>query len=132
MESLSEFLESGLSLAVYHGYERAYESREPDLRALVTYLSIHVAPNAPITLYDKYVGRAAALLMTLISPVRVLAGLISDGGRRVLDEAGIEWRAQSRAQFLMGAASDGMCKWEKLAAGKTAEELLRELGGVVR
>ena len=127
MFTKDQFLGSTASLVVYHGEEAAFESDASDLRGLVTYLGQTELGRNDVTIFDRYIGRAAALLMTLIKPIKVNTGTISEGGAAVLEEHTIPFEADEKVTYLMGVASEGMCRWEKMAVGKSSEELLTEL-----
>ena len=127
MYTLEQFRSCGLSLVIYHGDRVVFESPASDLRPLVEYLTLRLPTDEPITVFDKYIGRAAAGLMVLAGATRIFGLLISDGGVRVLEEAGIEYQAGERAEYLMGAASDEMRRWEKFSLERTPEQLLEQL-----
>jgi len=80
-----------------------------------------------LTVYDKYIGRASALLLTVLKPVFVYTPVISQFGREELEKAGIFYRADKEVKFLMGVASDALCNWEKLTIGMEAEDFIAEL-----
>ena len=60
--------------------------------------------------------------MAIIKPSKVYTPVISDGGREILDTFGIPFKADRQVKYLMGIASDEMCRWEKMTIGKTPEE----------
>ena len=133
LPSLDEFLRSGLSLAVYHDGALAYDSKRAALAPLLEYVVRQRAATGPapkrIVFFDKHIGRAAALLMTLVKPSRIYSGTISHAAISVFEERRIMFEADRIVEFLMDVASKDTCRWEKLAAGKTAEELLAILQG---
>lgn len=131
MHTLASFLETGLSLVVYHDGSVVFESSDSDLRPLVTFIRTHTAHDGEVVIFDKYVGRAAALLMELIRPHHVYAGVISESGGQALKESGIAFDAGREVKYLMDVASEGMCRWEKMAVGKMANEFLEELREIV-
>ncbi|MCK4632789.1 MAG: DUF1893 domain-containing protein [candidate division Zixibacteria bacterium] len=123
MFTKDQFLSSTASLIVFHGDEVAFESDDSDLRPLVAYLGQTELGRNDVTMFDRYVGRAAALLMSRIKPIKVNTGTISEGGAVVLDEHAIPFEAKEKVTYLMGVASQDMCRWEKMAVGKSSEEL---------
>ena len=127
MYTFDEFAKSEWSLVVCKEGTAFFRSKDSDLEPLVRYLAEHETNSENVTVYDKYTGRAAALLMALVMPDMVYTGTISDGGVEVLNEHNIRFQAGDRVRYLMGIASDGMCRWEKMAVGKTPLELLGEL-----
>ena len=131
MHTLASFLETGLSLVVYRDGQVVFESSDSDLRPLVTYIRTYGSDDGEVVIFDKYVGRAAALLMELIRPHHVYAGVISQSGAQALKESGIGFDAGREVKYLMDVASEGMCRWEKMAIGKIAEEFLAELRNII-
>jgi len=133
LPSLDEFIRSGLSLAVYHDGVLAYDSKRQALAPLLAYILKQRAATGPapkrIVVFDKHIGRAAALLMTLVNPSRIYAGNMSHAAIEVFEERRIMFEADRIVEFLMDVASKDTCRWEKLAAGKTAEGLLAILQG---
>jgi hypothetical protein len=127
MYSLEQFRNSQLSLVIYHEHEVAFESTASDLRSLVEYLVQVERHDRTVTIFDKYVGRAAASLMVLAKANRVFGLVVSAGGAEMLEQHGIPLVAGERVRYLMGTASEEMCRWEKLSLDKAPEELFREL-----
>lgn len=127
MYTLEQFKDSGLSLVILHGDQIAFESPGSDLRPLVEYLGQGNPTDESVTVFDKYIGRAAATLMSLAGAHQVHGLIVSEGGAQTLETAAISFTAEKRVEYLMGAASENMCRWEKFAASHTSEELLAEL-----
>lgn len=112
---------------IYHDADEVFRSNASDLRPLVEYILSNNQKDQTVTIFDKYIGRAAASLMLLAGASRVYGLVVSDNGAKLLAEQAIPFEAGERVQWLMGAASDNMCHWEKLSIGKTPDELLTEL-----
>ena len=127
MQTLEQFLQDGSSLVVYSAEAEIFRSDASDLTPLIEYVQTIGDRYAVVVIFDKYVGRAAALLMSLVKPSQVYVGVISEGGAAVLTEAGIAFEAAKQVTYLMDVASESMCRWEKLSLGKTAEEFRQVL-----
>ncbi len=127
MFTLEQFKDSKQSLVICHGDKIAFESPESALRPLVEYLEKRLLTDQPITMFDKCIGRAAASLMAMAGADRVHGLVVSDGGAQTLEDADISFQAEKRVEYLMGTASENMCRWEKFAVSHTPEELLAEL-----
>lgn len=122
MHSFDKFIKSKWSLVITAGEQVIFRSQAGGIKGLARFLKSGIPTEDDIVVYDKYVGRAAALLMVLIKPVKVYTPVISEGGKEVLDREGIPYKAQKTVKYLMGMASDEMCRWEKMCIGKTPEE----------
>ncbi len=130
LPSLEEFLAGTDSLAVYDSDgELIFRSDKSDLRPLIDLLRADAAKNCRqcLCVYDRYVGRAAALLLYRISPAKVITSVISKGGALTLKENEIVFEAGEQVEYLMGVASAGMCRWEKMAMGRSSDEFWKEL-----
>jgi len=125
--ALQEFLESGASLVAVQGERIVFRSESNDLRPLPELIIEQDMAEGGLLLFDKYVGRAAALLMTRLRPAKVFAGIISAGGAETLCRFEIEFEAGEEVEYLMGVASDGMCRFEKMALGKSPDEFWTEV-----
>ena len=125
--TLQEFLDSGASLVAVQDERIVFRSDSSDLRPLLELIIEHDTAEGGLLLFDKYVGRAAALLMTRLRPAKVFAGIISVGGAETLRRFGVEFEAGEKVKYLMGVASDGMCRFEKMALGKSPDEFWTEI-----
>jgi len=122
MYSFDKFITSKWSLVITAGEQVIFRSQAGGVKGLVRFLKSGASKEEDIVIYDKYVGRAAALLMVLILPVKVYTPVISEGGKEVLEKHRIPYKAHKTVKYLMGMASDEMCRWEKMCIGKTPEE----------
>ena len=123
MHTLEQFLAGGDSLNVYRGEEMIFSSESSDLKPLIDFIDSAEEMSGELTFFDKYVGRAAGLLMALVKPCMVYAGVISEGGAETLEKYDIPFEAGRRVKYLMGVASGDMCQWEKLSLGKDPQQL---------
>ncbi|RME19982.1 MAG: DUF1893 domain-containing protein [Candidatus Zixiibacteriota bacterium] len=116
--TLEDFVSSEWNLVATIDSRTVFSSDASDLIPLVELIEqFRGRAGCDLSIYDRYVGRAGALLMTPLRPKQVFAGTISDGGVAVLTRAGIPFTAGERVPYLMGKASEGMCRWERLSRG---------------
>lgn len=131
--TIREFKESGKSLLIMSQGKIVYESDLNALEPLLDFLrsnqNLIKSDNSDkeFLIFDKFVGRAAAFLMTFLSPKKVYAVTISQFGREVFDKYKIEYKFEDEVKYLMGVASDKMCKWEKLTVDMTPEDFWQYL-----
>lgn len=123
MHTLNQFKNSRWSLVVYCAERAVFRSEASDLRPLIRYVKQVGRKYNSVTVFDKYIGRAAALLLAMIEPDMVYVGTLSNGGAEALNQHRIKFHADNRVEYLMGIASEQMCQWEKLAIDKTPEQL---------
>ena len=75
--------------------------------------------------YDKVVGRAAALLLAYGKVKKVLTPLISRGGLLVLKRGGIKVEYKKMVKNILNSAGDDLCPMEKLSQGKNSVEFAK-------
>ena len=124
MYSFEQFKRSRWSLVALANGRVVYRSRGRALKPLTRLHRERQASWGDLTIYDEYVGRAAALLTVLLHPVAVHTPIVSEAGEAVLREHGVELHSDKRVKWLMGVASEGMCEWEKLSMEHTPESFL--------
>lgn len=122
MLTLNEFAQGDRNFVVVVDGKEVFSSTRSDLIPILDYLDSERTGHKDAVLFDRYIGRAAALLMTMLKPAMICTPVISKGGRAVFEEFQIAFEATEMVEYLMGVASDGMCRWEKLAQGKSPSE----------
>lgn len=119
MYTLTKFAKSKWSLVIYKDNRLVFKSQAKALKPLIRYLKQSSPPKSKVMVFDKYVGRAAALLLSIVKPLKVYTVVISRGGRLALRSSKISFEAKKQVEYFMDVVSDDMCQWEKLAQKKT-------------
>ncbi|RKX22833.1 MAG: hypothetical protein DRP35_00990 [Candidatus Zixiibacteriota bacterium] len=122
MISLEEFTNLKESLIIFQNEEIIFSSFDSDIIPLVKFLGQKKELSGKIIIFDKYVGRAAGLLMTKTSPSFIYTPMISENAVNLFIEYEIDFEATKIVKYLMGEASNEMCQWEKLSIGKCPDE----------
>ena len=99
----------GLTCILQQG-ERVLTSTQRGVAPLVAWLD---AGEAGCIAADKVVGRAAAFLYVLLGVRAVFAGVMSEGGRRVLSAHGIHAEYGALCDVIINRAGTGMCPMEE-------------------
>ena len=99
----------GLTCILQQG-ERVLTSTQLGVAPLVAWLD---AGEAGCIAADKVVGRAAAFLYVLLGVRAVFAGVMSEGGRRVLSAHGIHAEYGALCDVIINRAGTGMCPMEE-------------------
>lgn len=123
-QRLEYFLEKKYSFVLVADGEIVYKSKLEGLVPLVSCLSNHRQQMQGAVIYDKIVGRAAALLLVLGGVKKVLTPLISHGALAHLRKNGVVVEYGKVVENISNRAGTDMCPMEKLSAGKSAEEFL--------
>jgi hypothetical protein len=121
-ELFSEFLRSGDTLRVYRQERLVFTSGKPRLLSLLEYARRFTPHERDITVFDRVVGNAAALLLSKISCREVYSPLGSDLARKTLQRHGISYHFTETVPFIKNQRREDMCPMEKLSLGKAPEE----------
>lgn len=127
MYTLEQFERSRWSFVVLSRGKIFFRSKASDLRPILRYLKRFGPKRKKVFIFDKIVGRAAALLFVLIQPERVFASVLSERGEAVLRKHGITAEARKLVDRIMAVSSPSLCQWEKLSQGQTAESFFKLL-----
>ena len=119
---LSEFLVSSDTLRVYSKDKLIFTSNKDGLLSLLEYTSKFPQRRGGITVFDRIVGNAAALLLTRISCREVYSPLASEPAVKTLRHFGISYHFTEIVPHIRGRGQESMCPMEKLSLDKNPEE----------
>jgi hypothetical protein len=117
-----EFVKSPDTVRVFKGEKLIFSSREPRLLPLLEYARRFAPYEKGVTVCDRVVGNAAALLLKKILCGEVYSPLGSEAAIKTLDSFGIKYHFTAVVDCIMDDTRQNMCPMEKMAMGKTAEE----------
>jgi hypothetical protein len=126
-ELFADFLGSADSLRVYHGDSLVFCSEKDGLLPLLEYATTVSRDYTGVVVFDKVVGRAAALLCIKVGSRAVYSPLGSELAARVLDEYGVKYRLERLVPFITAADGSDMCPMERLSLDKEPEEFYQVL-----
>jgi hypothetical protein len=118
----SEFLASGDTLWVYGRGKLIFTSSEAGIRSLLDYASRLAPYQEGVTVFDRVVGNAAALLLSKVSCREVYSPLGSWLAQETLRRFGIDYHFTETVTRIQNRSRDDMCPMEKLSQGKEPEE----------
>ena len=128
MMDLKYFIDKKLAFALIKGGKVIYKSKKQRLAPLIFCLKKHKAQMRGATVFDKVVGRAAALLLIYGGVKKVMTPLISRGALIVLARGGAEIEYKKIVKRILNAAGEGLCPMEKMSRKKSPKELAKILG----
>lgn len=123
----TEFLESKDTFRIYKGNRLVFASQKDKLVPMVEYIESRAPYITDVTVYDRIVGNAAALLLKTIRCRSVFSELGSENAIRTLKSAGIKYRFNKTVDCIMNDSGKDMCPMERLSLGKTPDEFLSAL-----
>jgi len=117
-----EFLVSNDKLRVYSGDRLIFTSSRDGLLSLLEYIDKFSPYEKDVTVFDRLVGNAAALLLKRIFCGEVYSPLASELAVKTLRRFGIGYHFTEIVPYIRGRSQEDMCPMEKLSLGKNAEE----------
>lgn len=116
-----EFITSKNTLHVYKGDKLIFTSDKDRLLPLIEYIDKFASQHHNVVIFDKIVGRAAALLCIKANCQEVFSPLGSQLAIEVLEKYGIKYHL-TRTVPCIQTPEEKMCPMEALSIGKAPEE----------
>ena len=121
----SEFRRSQDTVRIYLSDKLLFRSTEKGIRPLLAYLQeFHPYPEG-ITVFDRVVGNAAAMLLKKAACRKVYSIVGSEIAAETLKRLGIAHSFLKVVPFIINRAGDGMCPFEKASIGKSPDEFYK-------
>jgi hypothetical protein len=126
-----EFVAGSNTLRVYKGNKLIFASDKDRLLPLIEYLEKSGPRHRGVVIFDKILGRAAALLCIKANCREVWSPLGSRLATEVLGKRGIKYHLTSTVPCIQKPDQTEMCPMEALSIGKEPEEFYRLIKGVL-
>jgi hypothetical protein len=123
----NKFVASCDSLQVYEGSKLIFVSNKDRLLPLMEYIGSFSPFHQQVTIFDKIVGNAAALLSVKANCREVYSPLGSQLAIRTLDKYGIIYHFTEIVPYVKQPDGVNMCPMEKLSIDKEPEEFHEEV-----
>jgi hypothetical protein len=121
----SAFLDSGETFRIYLDEELLFSSEKDRLLPVMEYLDEYGPSEEPVTIFDKVMGNAAALLAVIVKCSAVYSPLGSELAIETLESNGIAYHLNKVVPYIMRPDGKDMCPMEKLSIDKTPDEFYR-------
>ncbi len=132
IKSLESWLARGYGLVVVFRDKVVYKSKEHGLKSLFKLIKADPDKLKGAIVFDKRVGRAAALLFVLGQVAEIVTAKLSRPAQAVLVENKIKFMAREIVDNILNDAGNDICPFERLAQGKNPpgfyQHLLRRDG----
>lgn len=122
MNLFNEFLAGGDTLQVYEGNRLIFASSKDRLLPLMEYIADFGPYHQKVTIFDKIMGNAAALLAVKVNCREVYSPLGSQLAIKTLEKYGIKYHLVEIVPFIQKPDRREMCPMEKLSIDKEPEE----------
>jgi hypothetical protein len=123
----NSFLASDDTLRIYDGDTLVFSSAKERLLPLMEYIATGTGDRNRVTIFDKVMGNAAALLSVKVNAGEVFSPLGSELAVSTLEKYGIRHHLENTVPFILRADGVRMCPMEELSIGKTPGEFYTTL-----
>ncbi len=122
MPLFNEFLVSADSLRVYQDSQLLFSSSKDGLLPLLEYIERLAPSRRGVTVFDKIMGNASALLSVEANCKEIFSPLGSQLAVKTLEEYGIKYHITKIVPYIQQPNGEDMCPMEKLSLDKEPEE----------
>ncbi len=125
----SAFLASDDTLRIYQDETLVFSSEKDRLLPLMEFIVLQQKDSVqqPVTIFDRIMGNAAALLAVKVNCREVYSPLGSELAVRTLERYGIEYHLSEIVPYIQRPDGKGICPMEQLSINKEPEEFYREM-----
>ena len=121
------FISTDDTLHIYDGDKLVFSSKKERLLPLIEYITNVGAARNPVTIFDRVMGNAAALLSVKANSREVFSPLGSEIAINTLDKYEIAYHLAETVPFILRPDGVRMCPMEELSIGKEPDEFYLEL-----
>ena len=121
------FLKSEDTLWVSRANDLIFQSRKKGIEPLIDYITQHSPCKDKVTVCDRVVGNAAALLLEMACCRMLYASIGSEIAIETLKQFGISPRLLKVVPCIINRKGDGMCPFEKASIGKSPDEFFSNI-----
>jgi hypothetical protein len=121
-EKFEEFLKSQDTIRDYQGEKLLFSSQAEGLLPLMGYAAKFAPNKKDVTVFDRGVGNAAALLLKKALCKEVYSQLDSESAIQAPESFGIKNHFNEVMPCIQDDSRQNLCPMEKMSLGKTAEE----------
>ncbi len=127
----NRFLTGSDTLQVYKGSKLLFASNKDRLLPLLEYIN-RFAHYHQVVIFDKIMGRAAALLAVKASCREVYSPLGSQLAIKTLDKYHIKYHLTKTVPCIQKPNGEDMCPMEKLSMNREPEEFYELIGNAIK
>lgn len=109
MNLIDELKANNYALIASNGYH----SIESGIKPIINKLNDDICYFKGLTVADKIVGKASAMLLVLSGVKEVNAVVLSKAGKSILDKHNIEYTYEELSEYIINRKGDGMCPMEE-------------------
>ncbi len=119
------FLKSSFELKILSGKKLIFISKKRGVQGLVKFIKKYGRKFKDLMIFDKKVGRGAALLAVYLNAKVVYGKIGSQSAVRALKKAKIQYCFEETVPNILNREKNDICPIEKVSAGKTPESFYK-------
>ena len=127
----SKFLVSDDTLWVYSGDRRIFASDQCHLLPLLEYINEYASYQKQVTILDRIMGNAAALLCVKAACQEVYSPLGSQFAVNTLDKYSIRYHLAQIVPYIRKPHSEEICPMETLSVDKNPDEFYETVRNII-
>ena len=109
MNLLDELKANNYAIIASNGY-RSFDS---GIKPVIDRLNENIDYFKGLTVADKIIGKASAMLLTLSGVKELYCAVLSTAGKNILDKYGIAYHYDQLVDYIVNRKGDGMCPMEQ-------------------
>ncbi len=126
-KKFERFVESKFALEIRQQGRIVFRSKKSGVTGLVAFIAKYGRQHQDLVIFDKVIGRAAALLFAYLK-VKEVCGIVgSKSAARTLRQFKIAFHFQKTVAGILNKTKTGPCPMEKFSQSKTPEEFIKLL-----
>ncbi|MBI2042147.1 MAG: DUF1893 domain-containing protein [Candidatus Nealsonbacteria bacterium] len=126
-EEFEKFLNGSFGLEIYLKKKLIFRSKKSGVAGLLDFIRENGNHRKGLVVFDKIVGRGAALLCVYIGTEEIFGKLGSSPAAEVLNSHKIRFHFQETVASILNKNQTDICPIEKLSFKKTPEEFYKSL-----
>lgn len=103
-----ELIEKGYSIIASNGYH----SNDNGIKPVLFRLNENIEYFKGLSVADKIIGKASAMLLTLSGVKEVYALILSKAGQEIFEKYGVKYQYDEMVDYIVNRTGDGMCPME--------------------
>ena len=124
-KQFKRFLKSAWELEVWAGERIIFRSKKAGVAGLLAFIQKHDKKYSNLVIFDKIVGRGAALLAAYLKAKEIYGKTGSKLAAKSLRKYKIKFYSQKTVPNILNRDQTGLCPFEKLSLGKTPEKFYK-------
>jgi len=122
-KEFERFAKTKFTLEIRQQGKILFRSKRDGVSGLLTFIKKYGQKYQGLVIFDKVIGRAAALLFAYLKTKEVYGVVGSRLAARTLNKFKIKYYFKKTVPGIINKTKTGLCPMEKLSKGKTPEKL---------